>query len=204
MDGRVVLFMDYQNVYRGARECFHDHKLDHHTCGQVDPLKLGLRLVQDSPFERELKEVRIYRGRPDATKEPKGYGACTRQIDIWQQDPRVECFARTLRYPSDWPKSKAEEKGVDVALAVDFVAMAVRKEYDVGILMSTDTDLKPPLEFVCDLHRAWGDRRCEVAAWSAKGRHNRRLSVSGHKVWCHWLSEDIYDAVADPRDYNRG
>ncbi|MGH7745528.1 MAG: NYN domain-containing protein, partial [Candidatus Dormibacteria bacterium] len=64
MADRVVVFVDYQNVYRLARSTFHDHALDPHWCGQVDPVKLALHLVSDSPFDRELTQVRIYRGQP--------------------------------------------------------------------------------------------------------------------------------------------
>ncbi len=94
------------------------------------------------------------------------------------------------------------EKGIDVALAVDFVMMAVRNDYDVGVIMSTDTDLQPALEAVLEL----GGKpfpRCEVAAWSVSGRHGRRLGLPGRRIWCHWLDELDYRAVADPRDYSR-
>jgi hypothetical protein len=49
---------------------------------------------------------------------------------------------RPLRYPKAWPAERAQEKGVDVALAVDFVMLAVTGAHDVGILVSTDTDLR--------------------------------------------------------------
>ncbi|MFZ5851073.1 MAG: NYN domain-containing protein [Actinomycetota bacterium] len=115
---------------------------------------------------------------------------------------------RTLAYPSGWPDrcqpgEKPREKGIDVALAIDFVAMAVRGEYDVGILMSTDTDLKPALEAVADLAGASGPRP-EVAAWSAEGMRNRRLSIHSHSrsLWCHWLDKAAYLAVRDLTDYS--
>jgi uncharacterized LabA/DUF88 family protein len=57
---------------------------------------------------------------------------------------------RPLRYPGQ-AGEKPQEKGIDVALALDFVAMAMRGEYEVGILMSTDTDLKPALELVAQM-----------------------------------------------------
>jgi hypothetical protein len=38
-----------------------------------------------------------------------------------------------LRYPPEWPRLPAQERGIDVALAVDFVMMAAHVEYDVGI-----------------------------------------------------------------------
>jgi uncharacterized LabA/DUF88 family protein len=204
---RVVVFVDYQNVYKGARACFEGLAAPH-TAGQISPLGLGLRIVEASPYDRVLTQVRVYRGRPDATRDPKGYGACTRQVDIWRQDPRVVCTLRTLQYPRGWPATHAageapREKGIDVALAIDFVAMAVRREYDVGILMSTDTDLKPALEVVWALGSGPGHPRAEVAAWSGDGMHNRRLSIPGTRLWCHWLNREFYAAVADSTNYAR-
>jgi hypothetical protein len=43
--------------------------------------------------------------------------------------------------------------------------------------------------------------RCEVAAWSAPGMHSRRLSITGTRVWCHWLGPDDYKVVADLTNY---
>ena len=42
---------------------------------------------------------------------------------------------------------------------------------------------------------------CEVAAWSARGAHSRRLSIKGTSVWCQWLNEDDYKLVADSINY---
>ena len=83
---------------------------------------------------------------------------------------------------------------------MDFHAMAVRGDYDVGILMSTDTDLKPALEAVAQINENRSPR-CEVAAWCAPGIHCRRLAISGTRVWCNWLELDDYKRVADPTDY---
>lgn len=79
--------------------------------------------------------------------------------------------------------------------------MAVRDEYDVGIVMSTDTDLKPALEFVAGLTNAHGKPRAEVAAWSGEGQHNRRLAIKTRNLYCHWVGKDAYAAVADPTNY---
>jgi len=197
MADRVVLFLDYQNIYMSARSLFHTMGAAHWN-GQVDPLTLGRLLVERSPYNRELTGVRIYRGIPDSTKDPKGYGACQRQVASWRQTPEVEAITRTLRYPQNWPADKPQEKGIDVALAIDFVVMAVRGDYDVGVLMSTDTDLKPALEAVA----GGGAGRAEVAAWSNPQSYSRRLSISGRKLWCHWVDTSDYLTVQDTRDYN--
>ena len=85
MPDRTVVFLDYQNVYKGARACFHATH-EPHMAGQIDPLALGLHLVADSPYDRQLTQVRVYRGRPDASRDPKGYGACTRQCTAWDKE----------------------------------------------------------------------------------------------------------------------
>lgn len=202
MTARLILFVDYQNVYNGAREAFHNRS-DPGWAGQVDLLKLGELITSRGIGDRQLKEVRVYRGRPDATKDPKTYGANLRQSQsqIRAGGGKVKIIARTLRYPPDWPETRAQEKGVDVALAVDFVQMAVSDEFDIGVIMSTDTDLKPALEVALCLLPL---RRptCEVAAWANPGGHARRLSISSARLWCHWLDEADYLSVADSTNYN--
>jgi uncharacterized LabA/DUF88 family protein len=201
---RVVLFVDYQNVYKGAREAFHS-QLDPAWAGQVDPLKLGKLITSRGTGDRELQEVRLYRGRPDSLKDPKTYGANLRQSEaqIRNGGGKVTFITRTLRYPPDWPLSRAQEKGVDVALAIDFVRMALLGEYDVGVMMSTDTDLKPALETVVGLPSS-SRPRCEVAAWANPTGYSRRLSIHSAKLWCHWLDEADYLLVSDSTDYNVG
>lgn len=201
MTDRVALFIDYQNVYMRARDAFAERWSDY-TIGQIDPVKLGEHLVNTSPYARELSQVRIYRGQPDSSKDPKGYSAARRQRAAWEKDERVTVLARPLRYPWGWPDSheigqKPEEKGVDVSLAIDFAAMAVRREFEVGILFSADTDLKPALEFVSsdDI-----PARAEVASWAPEGGSKRRLRIK-KKLFCHWLGYQTFQDVSDPVNY---
>ena len=92
-----------------------------------------------------------------------------------------------------------------MALAVDLVAYAVRGHFDVGIVCSTDTDLLPALEAICDLRRAWGpDKgipRLEVAAWKPT---RKRLSVANYPIWCHHLEQADYELVKDTTNYTLG
>ncbi|HEX8001698.1 MAG TPA: NYN domain-containing protein [Mycobacteriales bacterium] len=191
----MAVFLDYQNVFGIARQCFGRRPADR-TDGQVDPLALGRLIVSRRPHPSALSEVRVYRGLPDRTRDPRTHGAAQRQMAAWSRSPLVRVVARPLRYPRRWPAEPAQEKGVDVALGIDFVRLAVQGAYDVGVLMSTDTDLVPALEAVLELTGV----RVEVAAWRAK-RANPRLSVGHDKPWCHHLGRADYDAVHDPTDY---
>lgn len=196
---RVALFLDYQNVYMQARRCFAAGSAGP-VEGQVDPVALAEMLVRRvEPQPCRVHQVRVYRGLPDVRRDPRGHAAVRRQTEAWQLDPRVRVLLRPLRYPPGYPRSRPQEKGVDVLLALDFALMAVREEYDVGILMSHDSDLAPALEAVVHLDGP----ACQVAAWAAPQRPGLRFSVPGRRIWCHYLTAADYAAVADPRDYTR-
>ena len=198
---KLSLFIDAQNAYRGARTSFFSDTSPS-VSGQFNPAKLATLIESRGGPENLaciLSEVRVYTGRPEAVKDPKTYAAHMKQCSEWSRNG-VTIVHRALRYPRGWPAERAQEKGIDTALAIDFVTMAVDGAYDLGVIMSTDTDLLPALEFVRT--RFPGQRHVAVAAWRSP-HSRRRLSIPGANVWCHWLSRDDYNAVADPTSYNR-
>lgn len=134
-----------------ARHCFHTGPPYGPTAGQISPLLLGQLIVARRVRHSVLQQVRVYRGMPDATREPRPYAANERQTAAWGQSPLIEVIRRPLRYPGSWPKQRAREKGVDVALGIDFVRLAVRGAHEVGVLVSTDTDLVPALEAALEI-----------------------------------------------------
>jgi len=196
---RLVVFIDAQNFYHGARLAFF-RESDWHIYGQFKPIELAELICSRAPLgkTRLLEQVLVYTGRPDSRKEPTTYAAHMKQCATWER-VGARIIHRTLRYPSDWTNSKAQEKGIDVALAIDFVAFAIDGKFDVGVIASTDSDLKPALEFVHDRYRTV---RCvEVAAWGSSVAP-KRLSIPGARIWCYWLDRSDYDSVADLTDYN--
>lgn len=197
---RVVVYIDYENTYRGAKESFHSWT-DGYVAGHFHPGKLGELIVDRSKFPRELVQVRVYRGQADPDKQPGSHAAAERQFAKWQEDPKVRIKRRPLNYRG-WPAEKPREKGIDVQLAIDFIEGALKGYYDVGVLVSRDTDLKPALEFVIAGTRP-GEifPRCEVAAWESQERHSQRLAIPGQTVWCHWLDRNAYGLVCDTTDY---
>jgi uncharacterized LabA/DUF88 family protein len=196
---RAVVFIDWQNVYKGARDAFHSGRGPGRR-GNVDPLRLCQRLMELGHGDRRLAEVRLYRGQPDPNRDPRAYAANSRQ-QAARKEAGITVVQRPLRYPTSWPVEKAQEKGIDVVLAVDFVVMAVTGAYDVGILVSTDTDLKPALEAVVALAGNRGPR-AEVAAWTSS-RSAPRLRIATARLWCHYLTADDYRGMVDPSDYTR-
>jgi hypothetical protein len=71
MTARVVAFLDYQDVHRGACDAFHPPS----THGQINRVDLGELITHRSPSDRSLAEVRLCRSQPDAAKDPKGHAA---------------------------------------------------------------------------------------------------------------------------------
>ena len=72
--------------------------------------------------------------------------------------------------------------------------------YDVGVIVSTDTDLRPALEFVS--RRFQGLPRAESAAWRAPGANKAIVAAGPRPTWCHYLDSADYTAVHDSTDYN--
>lgn len=192
---RVVVFIDYQNLYSTARSLFHAPE-DPPQCGHVWPIAVGTEIVKRRKRPSELAQIRVYRGLPHPDKQPTVHAVNERQTAAWEGDKRVKVFRRPLRYPPDWPAAKPQEKGIDVALAVDLVRLATQGAYDVGVVFSRDTDLMPALEAVREIKTS--PVHLEVATWKGAGRLQ---FPSTNLPWCHFLSEIDYQGMQDSTNY---
>jgi hypothetical protein len=208
---RVAVFVDYQNTYMRVREAF-GWTDAHFTLGQVFPRRLGVLLTDrgrhgaNGDPSRQLEKVMVFRGEPSAAHSTVAQGANQRQVRYWQAQAAVEVVTRPLRYSQVGvdrrgdPIVKAQEKGIDVLIALSMVMGAMRDQFDVAVLVSADTDLVPALEVVCTL-----GKRCEVASWRdpADPIYRSRLRVKDRRIWCHWLDEPAYRRVEDATDYTQ-
>ena len=196
---RLALFIDAQNAYRQARDRFFPD-FQSYVDGQFDPVKLGELIANrggPGGMPCSLSDVRVYSGRPDPNRDKRTHTAHMKQSNRWGEDGAT-VITRGLRYPRKWPTEPAQEKGIDVALAIDFVRLAIDGAYDIGVMMSSDTDLLPALEFV--YYHKPGIIHAAVAAWGIP-RDGKRLRLPDASVWCHWLGQADYNAVADLSRY---
>lgn len=194
-----MIFIDYQNVHGAALRAFWPRGT-HPAHGHIDPLLLG-RLIVDrriaNGLPSELAQIRVYRGRPSPDRQSAAAAANDRQTATWTRSPEVVVNRRPLRYPRQWPTEPAMEKGIDVALAVDVLRLAVVEcSYDVAVVFSADSDLLPAVETVMEL----GCAHVEVAAWRGGPRMR---AVDRSRPWCHWLHEPDYRRVEDLTDYSK-
>jgi len=140
-------------------------------------------------------EVRVYRGRPNPERQPGAAAANDRQAAMWERSDQVTVVRRNLHYPSGYPASRASEKGIDVAIAVDMIRLGMSGYMNTAIVFSSDNDLVPAVEVL------WGMPQChvEVASWS--GAHRVRFPGT-QQPWCHHLNETDFHAVRDTYDYS--
>ncbi|HVW27932.1 MAG TPA: hypothetical protein VHC69_21355 [Polyangiaceae bacterium] len=200
----VAVYIDWQNVYNGARRAFGLTNASTEE-GQVSPLRVAQLLAAGNGrgIRGMLVRVEIHRGLPSASKDPVGNGANRRQSAAWMRDapdlviPRL----RPLRYPPSYPADPPEEKGIDVQLALAVVehVMATPPLCDVAVVFSHDTDLIPVVQTISRL-RTVGS--IETASWTS-GSYSARLRLPGLRVFNHELDRAVYDQVRDPTNYAR-
>lgn len=173
---QAVVVIDYQNIHLTGRDVFAPQGTSARDC-IVHPL-LFAEQVLAKRAERiaihalknpgtpptpnvELKSVRVFRGQPSNKKNPTLYSASQAQRSEWTRDKRVEVHYRTLRYRQERGVEVVQEKGVDVAVALELVRAADRAEGTLVILASHDTDLEPALDAAADS----GNALVETAGW---------------------------------------
>ena len=201
----VSVFIDYENTRFGAREVFGDPQRDPYTFGHVRPLRLGLLLKQLGEKvdpARELTAVNVYRGRPGPKSGPQAQAGSARQFAAWKSQSLVTVRSRPLRYqPTAWSMGRpaawrAEEKGIDVMMALDIAIGARDDAYDVAVVVSADTDLTPAIEVALD-----AGKRVETAMWWSPEHPHRRMKVPGRRLWNHALDASRFAHVRDDTDY---
>ncbi|NEK96613.1 NYN domain-containing protein [Modestobacter muralis] len=193
MADRLVVFIDYQNVHGSARRQFFPAG-SHPAEGHIDPLRLAHLLAKRRSRQTLVEGVRIYRGRPNPIHQARSAAANDRQTETWRRSSLVTVVRRPLQYRHDYPVTPAVEKGIDVALAVDVVAMGLRKEYDAAIVFSSDTDLMPAIETV--YYNQLG--HIELATWAGA---NRLRFPDTQLPYCHYVREQEFRTIEDRTDY---
>lgn len=216
---RLHIFIDYQNCYRTARRAFgFENSLG--IYGQFDPLALAILLARrrapllnhSLPTATKIDSISIYSGIPAKRMDLYGFNRCRRQFDAWRSlDSRISVISRELRYfkspEIEGGFTTGQEKGIDIALAIDFVGEAMTGGMDVGLLFSADSDFKPVLSL---LKKKNLPIVAEVAAWKTDhqpqgGRkvYSQRLSSDENPKlpFCHWLSLADYSTIRDLKDY---
>jgi NYN domain len=195
---RVAVFIDWQNVYKGAREAFGMvwQPSEH---GNFSPYRLAQILAagNDRGPDGKLVLVEIHRGLPSSTRDPVGFAANRRQSAAWMKEcpELVVPRPRPLRYPDD-DREDPDEKGIDVQLALSAVENALSADCEVVVIFSHDTDLRPAIETIS---RIAGESRVETAGWTSPTFH-KRLGTKPD-VFHHAIPGSLFRSVETPINY---
>lgn len=198
---RTVTFIDGQNLYYSVKEAFG------YTFPNYDILALS-RLVCEQEGWR-LSEARFYTGVPDRLDNPRWHDFWSRKL-LAMERSGVKVYSRPLRYRNksfELPDGSvhvvriAEEKGIDVRLALDVIRLAHARVYDVAVVFSQDQDLSEVADEVRTVSREqdrWIKMACAFPI--SPTLHNRR--GINRTDWTRF-DKETYEACIDRYDYRR-
>ena len=196
---RAVSFVDGQNLFHAAREAFG------YTYPNYDVTALAEHVCTERGWE--LTQVQFYTGIPDVGDDPRWHHFWTHKLAAMGRQG-VIVFSRPLRYrnrtvalPDGTQHSflTREEKGIDVRIALDVIALAHRREYDVALVMSQDQDLSEVAEEIRTIAREQR-RWIKIASAFPQSPTSRNRRGINKTDWIR-IDRELYDQCLDRRDY---
>jgi uncharacterized LabA/DUF88 family protein len=196
---RAIAFFDGQNLYHAAKAAFG------HTFPNYDPVKLAMAVCQSRGWQ--LEAVRFYTGVPDRADDPRWNQFWAAKF-LHMSRQNVHVFSRPLRYRnqrvrlqdgSEYTFMAAEEKGIDVRIAIDVIREAHHRDYDVAVIFSQDQDLSEVAEEVRVIAREQARWIKVASAFPVSPVIPKQRGIDK----TDWIPIDraLYDACLDPRDY---
>ena len=196
---RAIVFFDGQNLYHGAKEAFG------YTYPNYDPAKLAQAICDQEGWQ--LAQVRFYTG--VHTPEGDDYwhrfwgkklAAMGRKgINVFRRELRYQNTAVQLPDGTEGTTAVAQEKGVDVRIALDVVSCALEGTCDVAVIFSQDQDLSEVADEIRKIARREKRWIKIVSAYPVGPTSQNRRGINGTD-WIK-INRTTYDACIDPRDY---
>lgn len=196
---RTIAFVDGQNLFHSVRTAFG------YTHPNYDIKALAESICAARGWQ--LDQVRFYTGVPDPTDNAFWSGFWASKL-LAMSRQGVWTFSRKLRYRNQTVKLPdgtthaflaAEEKGIDVRIALDVIRMGHRREYDVALVFSQDQDLSEVAAEirVISAEQARWIKMASAFPVSPAARNRRGINSTD------WIQIDraAYDACIDPKDY---
>jgi uncharacterized LabA/DUF88 family protein len=197
----AMAFVDGQNLFQHAKVAFGHHHPNY------DPVRLHQAVCRSQGWAPSL--VRFYTGVPDAARDPKWHGYWARRA-LALKHAGVTVTTRRLQYRyrdayneyGDLEQIEiAQEKGVDIRIALDIVRLARTKQYDVAVIYSQDQDINEVVEEVWDIAKEQ-ERRVILASAFPAGP-NATFQRGINKTQWIKIDQEMYDSCLDHRDYRQ-
>ncbi len=196
---RAIVFIDGQNLHHHAQDAFGC------THPNYDPMALSRKICAEHDWL--LRAVHFYTGVPSSEKDPFWHHfwslkklAMTRQaVKVFTRDLRYRDKEISLSDGASITVPVAEEKGIDVRLALDVVRCAREGEFDVAVILSQDQDFSEVAREVKAISRSEDRWIKVVSAFPFGPDATNRRGING----TDWFRMDrtFYEACIDETDY---
>jgi uncharacterized LabA/DUF88 family protein len=196
---RVIVFIDGQCLFRGAKDAFG------YTFPNYDIKALSEKVCKEKGWE--LSGINFYTGVPDAQDNAFWNTFWTNKLAAMGQ-VGIKIISRPLRYHNEkipLPNGEIKtllvgrEKGIDVRIALDVIHLAHRKACDVAVIFSQDQDLSEVADEVRAI-AAEQQRWIKIAsAFPVSPTYQNARGINK----TDWIKVDrkLYDTCIDLRDY---
>ena len=196
---RAHVFIDGQNLFYGAKEAFGHAYPNYHV------MKLAQTVCSTKGWE--CAEIHFYTGVPESNDNQFWHAFWNSKLAA-MGTRGVKVFRRALRYRNQTVKLPdgrthtflvAQEKGIDVRIALDIVHAARSRECDVILVFSQDQDLSEAADEVRGI-ASDQERWLKMASaypFSPTTRNRRGINKTD---WIR-IGRDIYDQCLDSADY---
>lgn len=196
---RAVAFFDGQNLFNAAKQAFG------YPYPNYDVAALAEKVASANGWR--LVETRFYTGIPDAVADPSRHGFWASKTAAMRRQG-IHAFTRPLRprtIATPGPAASAAthtawvEKGIDVRIAIDIIALAFRQIFDVAIVFSQDQDLSEVANEIRQIAKAQGRWIKIASAYPIGAGYSNTRGING----TDWFRFDkaFYDTCIDPVDY---
>lgn len=163
--GRVSIFIDSGNLYHLVLKKLNLRELDFDFDGFVTSLANGRTITSEGKrfyigTVRERQDghesKRAMENQTKLFSELKNVGGwIIKTSKLRTRTERIKIDDRVANYKSILDKgiteieySRSREKGIDVKIAVDLIAGALDDKYDTAIVVSSDSDLVPAIDWI--------------------------------------------------------
>lgn len=196
---KAVAFFDGQNLFHAAKDAFG------YRYPNCDVLGLARGTCEQKGWI--LAEVRFYTGVPDQRDNAFWSHFWTAKLAQMGREG-VVTYSRALRYRSqavalpdgtEQTVVVAQEKGIDIRIALDLVALAHRRAYDVALVFSQDQDLSEAADELRAISREQRRWIKIASAYPSSPTSRNRRGING----TDWIRVErvLYDQCLDARDY---
>jgi uncharacterized LabA/DUF88 family protein len=196
---RVFAFVDGQNLFHSVKLAFG------YPYPNYDIKALAGKVCEQKGWL--LEKVCFYTGIPSAMDNVHWNHFWTAKLAQMGRE-MVSTFSRPLRYRNETIRLGdgstvttlvGQEKGIDVRLAIDIIALAHRRVYDVALIFSQDQDLSEVADELRSIALTQGRWLKVASAFPVSPTIKNRRGING----ADWVQIDrkTYDLCLDPRNY---